>query len=121
MTKKVASYRWPEIKEMLEAIQPENKCYSRVQALIRCGDELLEDHARLVKIIYDWHETHTTMSYKLKEWANKHGLKKDSKMSGGYHFATLYPTHIEEFWKILDRDSEITDETINFVKELTAK
>ena len=37
----------------------------------------------------------------LKKWAEKHGMNKDPKMSGGYHFVTLYPSHIEEFWKIL--------------------
>ena len=64
---KHATYRWPEIKEMLEDIQPENKCYSRVQALIQCGNEILVDHARLSDIIYRWHEKHTTMSYALKQ------------------------------------------------------
>lgn len=67
MTRKAPEYRWPEIKAMLEDIQPENRCYSRVQALIRCGDELLTDHARLVEIIYNWHEKHTSMSYALKQ------------------------------------------------------
>ena len=65
---KHAVYRWPEIKEMLEDIQPENKCYSRVQALIKCGDEILVDHARLVDIIKNWHRTHTTLLTELKAW-----------------------------------------------------
>ncbi len=38
---------------------------------------------------------------RIEKWAEKHGMSKDPKMSGGYHFATLYPAHIEEFWKIL--------------------
>jgi len=67
MTIKAPEYRWPEIKEMLDDIQHENRCYSRVQALIKCGDELLADHARLVKIIYNWHEKHTSMSYAIKQ------------------------------------------------------
>ena len=78
--------------------QPENTHYSRVQALIRCGDDLLLDHNRLTRIIHRWHERHTSMLNKLKTWANKYGMKRDPKMSGGYHFATLYPSHIEEFW-----------------------
>lgn len=63
---KHATYRWAEIKAMLDDIQPENKCYSRVQALIRCGDEVLEDHKRLCGIIYNWHEAYTTLSQKVK-------------------------------------------------------
>lgn len=64
---KHATYRWAEVKEMLEDIQPENKCYSRVQALIRCGDEILVDHARLTVIVRRWHGRHTSMTYALKQ------------------------------------------------------
>lgn len=99
--KEAPEYRWDAVKSMLDDIPPENTHYSRVQALIRCGDELLQDHSRLTRIIYRWHERHISMLNKLKSWANKHGMKKDSKMSGYYHFATLYPIHVKEFWGIL--------------------
>jgi len=66
---KAPEYRWPEVKAMLDDISPENTHYSRVQALIRCGDDLLADHARLVKIIYRWHGKYTELSQKVKEFA----------------------------------------------------
>lgn len=53
---------------------------------------------------------------KLRKWARDRGMGIDPKTYKGYHFTTLYPTHIEEFWDLIDQLDNFIHETFCQVK-----